>query len=228
MIYKGNAKIRDIGNFGVFYGNNPIRQVFKGSELVYQYHPFEPQSIIINKSESITVEHDLPQGRYYVECVGGGGRGKYGQAGWFAQVGTGGSGARFSANMQVTGNHSLKMVCGVTSKTSSGTASTLTIDNILVANAGGGVGTDGGGRGGVGGTVSSNTSVSGITFSNVVNRNGNNGNYNGDAGHSTVKGAASVASTGNYGASSDANTGNAAHGVAGVNGWIYLKYLGAI
>lgn len=76
-LYKGNAKIRDIGNFGVFYGNNPIRQVFKGSELVYQYHPFEPQSIIINKSESITVEHSLPQGRYYVECVGGGGGSSY-------------------------------------------------------------------------------------------------------------------------------------------------------
>lgn len=231
-LYKGSQQIRDIGNFGVFYGNNPIRQIFKGSELVYQYHPFEPQSIIINKSESITVEHSLPQGRYYVEVVGAGGSGKYRQGGYFAMVYAGGSGARFSAEISVKGdNHTISMVCGAGGQRADGGNSSFSIDGVTVATGGGGK------RGwpdssptqiGYGGTVSSNTNIPNVVFSSVTSLNGNTGQHSDNAGTSKKYGGASVASTGTYGKGADASSSTAGSGVAGNNGWIFLKYLGAI
>lgn len=44
MIYKGNAKIKDTGSFGVYKGSQAIRKIYKGSELVYLYSPFEPEA----------------------------------------------------------------------------------------------------------------------------------------------------------------------------------------
>lgn len=37
-IYKGNAKIRESGTYGIYHGSNPIGAVFKGSELVYIFN----------------------------------------------------------------------------------------------------------------------------------------------------------------------------------------------
>ena len=95
-IYKGSQQIQKIGSFGVYKGSQAIRKIYKGSELVYLYSPFEPEDILINFSESKTVTQALPQGQYYVEIVGGGGRGSYGQAGYWQERYGGGSGSRSS------------------------------------------------------------------------------------------------------------------------------------
>lgn len=216
-LYHGDNKIKDRTNYGVYKGSKAIRQIYKGSELVYQYHPYDPDEVLINVSASQTVTHALPQGQYYVEIVGAGGTGSYGQAGYWQERYGGGSGARFSATLNVKGDeHSLTMVCGG----GVGSNSTLTIDNVLVATARGG-GTP------TAGTVTSDLVVSDVTFSNVVSRNGNQGNRTFTVEGTYTGNAASVASQGNYGQGAGSGNGYGQDYNRKI-GWIYLKYIGVL
>lgn len=215
MIYKGNDKIQDTGSFGVYKGSQAIRKIYKGSELVYLYSPFEPNEVLISESSGITKTISLPQGKYYVEVVGAGGIDAYGQEGYWARRRGGASGARFSATIDVTGdNHTISMTCGA----SYGASSTLNIDGVTVATArGGGNYTDVG-------TVSTNLNVLGVSFSGTTSKNGNAGEetyvYGGGGSPS---GGASVSSLGNYGHGQSNNPQGQY-----TNGVIYLKFVEAI
>lgn len=215
-LYYGTQRIKDSSSYGVYKGTQAIRRIYKGSTLVYLYNPYEPDEVLINVSASQTVTHELPQGRYYVEIVGAGGTGSYGQAGYWQERYGGGSGARFSATLNVTGDdHSLTMVCGG----GVGSNSTLTIDNVLVATAGGG-GTP------TKGSVSSNLTVLNIAFSDVTAVNGNQGSYTFTVEGTSTGNAASVASQGNYGQGAASGNGIGQDYNRKI-GWIYLKYLGS-
>jgi len=215
MLYKGSQKIQDTGSYGVYKGSQAIRKIYKGSELVYLYSPFEPNTVLINYSSGTTQSRSLPQGQYYVEVVGAGGMDAYGQEGYWARRQGGASGARFSATIDVTGdNHTISMTCGA----SYGVASTLNIDGVTVATArGGGTYTNVG-------TVSTNLNVSGVSFSGTTSRNGNAGQetyvYGGGGSPS---GGASVSSLGNYGHGQSNNPQGQY-----TNGVIYLKFIKAI
>jgi hypothetical protein len=218
MIYKGNAKIKDTGSFGVYKGSQAIRKIYKGSELVYLYSPFEPEEVLINFSESKTVTQALPQGKYYVEIVGGGGTGSYGQAGYWQERYGGGSGARWSATVTVTNdNHTIKMECGG----GVGSPSKLTIDDTLVATAGGG------GTPTAGSVTAGSTSITNIAFSDITSRSGNQGGYTFTVEGTSTGNASSVASQGQYG------QGAASSNSVGTDynrklGWIYLKFIEAV
>jgi len=171
---------------------------------------------IVNISATATTTIELNAGNeYYVEIVGGGGRGSYGQAGYWQERYGGGSGSRFSANLSVSsGNHTMVLVCGG----GIGSPSTLTIDGVLVATAGGG-GTPSAG------VVSYDISgVSGIEFSDIVAKNGNGGNRTFDVGGAYTGNAASVASQGQYGQGAGSGNGYGEDYNRRI-GWTYLQAL---
>lgn len=227
-LYKGNSKIKDRGSFGVYAGSQPIYSIYKGSELVYQWNPYDPGEAVINRSDGSTVTMTIKRGLYYVEVVGAGGAAKHMQINQYAFINAGGSGARFSANINFLGDITITMSCGAAGQTTDGGDSTLAINGNLIATAGGGK------RGwpdkneiGYGGTVTANPTATGVVFSNVTTINGNEGDHTSSAGSRTIEGGASVASQGTYGKGASANWHDAPHGKAGENGWIYLKYIGA-
>lgn len=73
-LYKGNKKIQDVGTYGVYHGSTPIGEIYKGSELVYQWQPYNPDEILIKSQGEITRTMTLRKGVYYIEVTGGGGR----------------------------------------------------------------------------------------------------------------------------------------------------------
>lgn len=217
-LHKGSQKIQNIGRFGVYKGSQAIRKIYKGSELVYLYSPFEPEDILINFSESKTVTQALPQGQYYVEIVGGGGRGSYGQAGYWQERYGGGSGSRWSATITVTkDNHTIKMECGG----GVGSPSKLTIDDILVATAGGG------GTPTAGSVTAGSTTITNIAFSDITSLSGNQGRYTFTVEGTYTGNAASVASQGQYGQGAGSGNGYGEDYNRRL-GWIYLKFIKAI
>jgi hypothetical protein len=218
MIYKGNAKIQDTGAYGIYHGSTPIRKVYHGSELEYIYSPYSPDDVLINFSESKTVTQALPQGKYYVEIVGGGGTGSYGQAGYWQERYGGGSGARWSATVTVTNdNHTIKMECGG----GVGSPSKLTIDDTLVATAGGG------GTPTAGSVTAGSTSITNIVFSDITSRSGNQGGYTFTVEGTSTGNAASVASQGQYGQGAASGNG-IGQDYNRKLGWIYLKFVEAV
>jgi hypothetical protein len=216
MIYKGNVKIQDTGAYGIYHGSTPIRKVYHGSELEYIYSPYSPDDVLINFSESKTVTQALPQGKYYIEIVGSGGVDAYGQEGYWARRRGGASGARFSATIDVTNdNHMITLKCGA----SYGASSTLTIDDTLVATAGGG-----GNYTSIGTVTIGSTSITNISFVETESVNGKAGEetfiYGGGGSPS---GGATVSTLGNYGHGQSNNpTGQY------TNGLIYLKFVEAV
>lgn len=210
MIYINGQEIGD-----VYVGSQAVDEIYNGSQLVYSSAPFEPNTVLINASAESTRTIDLPKGYYYVEIVGGGGTGSYGQAGYWQERYGGGSGARWSANMQVTGNHSISMHCGG----GVGQASTLDIDSVRVATAGGG------GTPTAGSVTAGSTSIANVAFSNIVSRNGNQGGYTSTVEGTSTGNAASVASQGQYGQGAASGNG-IGQDYNRKLGWIYLKYIG--
>jgi len=217
-LYKGSQKIQDTGSYGVYKGSQAIRKIYKGSELVYLYSPFEPEEVLISESSGITKTISLPQGKYYVEIVGGGGRGSYGQAGYWQERYGGGSGSRWSATVTVTkDNHTIKMECGG----GVGSPSKLTIDDTLVATAGGG------GTPTAGSVTVGSTTITNIAFSDITSLSGNQGGYTFTVEGTSTGNAASVASQGQYGQGAASGNGIGEDYNRRL-GWIYLKFIKAI
>ena len=171
-------------------------------------------SQIINYSETITQNATIGSGRYYIEIVGAGGRGSYGQAGYWQERYGGGSGARWSAVIEVSGSHIVSMTCGG----SLGSSSTLTIDGVLVATAGGG------GTPTAGAVTAGNTSITGVTFSSIESKAGNQGGYTFTVEGTSTGNAASVASRGTYGQGSASGNG-IGEAYNWKAGWIYLQFI---
>lgn len=74
MLYKGNAKIRDIGQYGVYAGNQPIDAIYHGSDLVYQFQPYNPGVVLYNNGNGTDLSYSvaLRKGVYRVKLVGAG------------------------------------------------------------------------------------------------------------------------------------------------------------
>ena len=94
-------------------------------------------------------------------------------------------------------------------------SSTLTIDGALVATAGGG-GTPGGGS-----VTTGSTSITNITFSDIISKSGNQGAYTFTVEGTSTGNAASVASRGTYGQGAASGNG-IGEGYQRKAGWIYL------
>lgn len=197
----------------IYYGLDEIDNVYYNSQLVYKSASFEPETVLINTVGSTSQTIELPKGYYYVEIVGCGGVDAYGQAGYFANRYGGASGARFSANMQVSGRHTLT----VTGGSSYGSSSVLTIDGTRVATARGG-----GNYTAVGTVDMGSTSIAGITFSNITSVSGKSGQYTSVyGGGGSPSGGATSSTLGNYGHGQSNNPQGQY-----TNGIVYLKYIG--
>lgn len=73
-LYHGSKKIRDRSSYGIYKGSTPIKAIYKGSTLVYQYQPYDPSTVLVNTAGEATKTLTLQPGVYYVEVTGGGGR----------------------------------------------------------------------------------------------------------------------------------------------------------
>lgn len=73
VLYKDNKQIRDSSEYGVYYGFTPIQEIYKGSQLIYQYEPYEPKTVIIDTVQADSImsfTHTLPKGVYKISMIG--------------------------------------------------------------------------------------------------------------------------------------------------------------
>lgn len=180
--------------------------------------------ISVSQSSAVTKTTTLGAGTEgWIEIVGSGGAGHARDVGYSISGASGGSGGRFSANFVLTADTTFSLTLGAQSSGGDGNASILSINGNTVATAGGGTqGVAYYGPVGAGGTTTSNTSVAGVTFSNVSNISGNDGEkFDGGNWNNWAYGGASVATSGDYGKGGDSNRHNTTiNGNAGV---IFLK-----
>lgn len=95
-LYKGNAKIRDTGSYGVFKGSQPIGAIFKGSQKVYLFQ----RQLTYNASGSFQT-YTVPSyvTKIRVDCVASSGHNQGG--------GYGGKGGRVQCDLNVTAGQTL-------------------------------------------------------------------------------------------------------------------------
>ena len=69
-IYVENTLIRYIKNTGVYYGSQPISKVYKGSQLVYEYSPYDDNTEVYYGSPA-TFSSILKKGVYQIALGAG-------------------------------------------------------------------------------------------------------------------------------------------------------------
>ena len=112
-LYKGNAKIQDTGSYGIFIGNRPIDRIYKGSEKVYQYHPYTPEQVLFFETGQAQETITLPFGVYSLAVTGGGGDGKFeGYISGALWSSSGGSGATWEGTFYVPTTAELVLYAG--------------------------------------------------------------------------------------------------------------------
>lgn len=151
-LYKGNSKIKDRGSFGVYAGSQPIKKIYHGSTLVYEYESYDPDEVVLditNSTQTITLKRGV-----YDLCVTGGG-GNLGKAVIVIAgnpVGTangGGSGATFEGTFYNPSDVSATFKAGGNAEDS-----TITIGGTVVLTAHHGVSAPNStGDGGAGGAI---------------------------------------------------------------------------
>jgi len=72
-LYYGSDKIKDRTDYGVYHGNQAIKQIYHGSTKVYQYESYEPNTTLVNISNGDTATVTLAKGVYQLYAAGGGG-----------------------------------------------------------------------------------------------------------------------------------------------------------
>jgi len=169
-LYKGNTKIRDIGSFGVYNGSTPIKRIYKGSQLVYQFESYTPNQDVVNISNGQTATMNFKKGVYHIFAQGGGGGG--GNWNYWNNGGGGGSGAGFDGYIvfpEDFGNVS----CTTGSAPNANTDGIATVINGIF-NLGGGKGGVPNGAG-AGGTYSYTSGAGYYILSSTVASNGTAG-----------------------------------------------------
>jgi len=113
-IYVGNTLIKYIKNTGIYYGNQPISKVYKGSQLLYEVTPYDTDETVYNKSGSGTTEFMLDKGVYMFYLTAGGGWFSiyYAWGGYYAAYYSGKSGASFEGEFYNPVKQSCKIVSG--------------------------------------------------------------------------------------------------------------------
>lgn len=170
-IYKGNTKIRDRGSFGVYKGSAPIKRIYKGSQLVYQYESYEPNEVVVDLTNGQTSTVTLKKGVYQVYITGGGGTGGTNYAAdsvWYTT--SGGSGATWEGTFKLNQDTSIEAFgCG------NNADSYLNIGGVRMITAGGGRETTWGHSNPQGGTLTLASGWSSYVVTTDKSVNGNNG-----------------------------------------------------
>lgn len=187
-IYFGNKKVKDVNTNGVYFGSTPCKQVYYGSQKVYQFESYIPSSQITYSSPN-NYSGVLPIGVYKIALCGAKGNSTtwaYSGYPWGAQ---GGSGGFVELTFYNPKTQNIQINAG-----SSGNA-TISLGNntVITARCGGNAGIN---SGGAGGTVT----VSGLDILSVQRQvQGNNG---GVAAYNPPN-VASVSTYGDWGSSAN-------------------------
>ena len=109
-LYKGSNKIKDRGSYGVYAGSQPIEQIYKGSDLVYQFMPYDPDTVLFNDGNKtdLTFGISLMKGLYRIKLVGAGDAASSGYYYWPA----GNRGSLIDCKIRITSTTNLSVVCG--------------------------------------------------------------------------------------------------------------------
>ena len=187
-IYIENEKVRNTNNYGVYFGSTPCKQVYYGSNLVYQFESYTPSSRLTYSSPN-SYSSVLPVGVYKIALCGAKGNSTtwvYSGYPWGAQ---GGSGGFVELTFYNPKSQNIRINAG-----NSGNATMILGNNtVITARAGGNAVFN---AAGTGGTVT----VSGLDILSVQKQvQGNNG---GVAAYNPPD-VASVSTYGNWGSSAN-------------------------
>jgi hypothetical protein len=174
MIYKGNAKIRESGSYGIYYGSNPIGAVYHGSDKVYIFK----KKTTWQAGTTLQAYQVSPYcTKIRVDCVGSQGHNSYG-----------GKGGRVQCEMTVTPNQVLYISVGAMNNdynaadirtNNSGLTNSTSLNSRLIVAGGGGRAGWSNATGGAGG---------GLTAGNGSNTNSGD-SHGGGGGTQTAGGA---------------------------------------
>lgn len=168
-VSKGNQKIRERSTFGIYKGNQPIKQIYKGSQLVYQYESYNPNQQLVNVTNGNTASITLKKGVYQLYITGGGGSGgvHYAGDGYFFTT-SGGSGSTWEGIFYLSKDTPVEVFgCG------NNADSYININGTRMITAGGGRATSYGSSQPQGGTLNL---ASGWSFYVVATQKSTNGN----------------------------------------------------
>lgn len=172
--YIGGSKIKDTGAYGVYYGSTPIKAIYNGSQLVYQYLPagtvfFEsatPGTYTFTAPRSCTVS---------IIMVGGGGGAAYAHGGYWESEANGGSAGMITGTMNITKGTSYSIVVGA-----GGSGAWIEGNDRVYASAGGATTFAGQTAGGGGGANAqnlggANAGAAGVATKTISTLNASNG-----------------------------------------------------
>lgn len=155
----------------------PIKEIYNGSQKVYQYNSYQPSTVIVSQAGDNTSRTiKLGKGVYEIVITGGGGFGKFGAYN-YAFYGQGGSGASIYGAIYIPEDTTITYYAGMDNQSASSSAygysSYIAIGGTQILTASGGQSGWDFGNHGKGGTATNNLSVSKIenlslTFANGV------------------------------------------------------------
>lgn len=195
-----------------------IGAIYNGSDLVYQYQPYTPGTVLLNTASSGTYSVNLKRGRYYISLTGAGGRANGGYY-YACFQNSGGAGGTVKGDFWVNEDTTVTVVVGY-GQDAEGTPSTLTCNGVQMMWADGGKWCHANGScgGNVGGAAS--FSLSGALVNKSL------GNYTGNAGqYSTGTAYGGLSQDGidtQRGRGANSNSCNHVYGNAG---GAYIKYV---
>lgn len=187
-IYIENEEVRNTNDYGVYFGSTPCKQVYYGSNLVYQFESYIPSSEITYSTPN-SYSAVLPIGVYKIAVCGAKGNSvtwAYGGYPWGAQGGSGGF-------VELTFYNPKAQNIQINAGNSGNATISLGNNTVITARCGGNAGVN---SGGAGGTVT----VSGLDILSIQRQvQGNNG---GVAPYSPPD-VASVSTYGSWGSSAN-------------------------
>lgn len=185
------VRVWDVGNSSAVY-SIPIRKIYKGSQLVYQYQEYNNNAVLTFQNGEAIYSDELPEGYYKVALGGAGGTGTTWIAASYGMASAGGSGAFVEVEFYNPKKQNITLYAppyksGRGSQTGGAGYMNLGGVRMITANGGNGGGAGYGGSGGsykinsaLGATVikASNGYGGGTGFSGSVSITGSVSNYN--------------------------------------------------
>lgn len=202
-VYKGSNKIRDRSTFGIYKGNRPIKRIYKGSKLVYQFESYDPSTTLVNITNGQTATVTLKKGVYQLYAAGGGGSASQWGDGGYIWARGGCSGGAVEGTFYLSEPKTFVCSAGTQTGGTAGTTpnnTTITINGVTAVTCVGGRNGYDSSNGGTGGSASFTNALGSVSCVATTGLNkGSLGSYNGSASVSSKKwGAGGNAPSGEY------------------------------
>ena len=213
-IHKGSSLIRESGSYGVYHGSTPIKSIYKGSTLIYNFSSYTPGQVLFESATPGTYSLNIEsQTTLYVVLVGAGGGGSSCHYALWERGRNGGQGSMISGNISINaGSYSI-------------TIGAAGVGQRLVDNGGSAYGTDGGST-----TFLGNTAAGGKGSGAHTGWYDGGSDWGGDGGAATVvtsgltgSNGANYSTASKYGSYGGGGIGNASTAGNGQNGYVLIK-----